>query len=39
MRNFRAAIDDYLKRERIAVAQDINALMQESPFRQENGCG
>jgi len=35
---FRAAIDDYLKRERVAVAQDINALMQESPFRQENGC-
>jgi len=36
---FRAAIDDYLKRERIAVAHDINALMQESPFRQENGAG
>jgi uncharacterized protein len=36
---FRAAIEDYLKRERVAVAHDINALMQESPFRQENGCG
>ena len=36
---FRAAIDDYLKRERVAVAQDINALMQESPFRQGIGCG
>ena len=36
---FRTAIEDYLKRERIAVAQDINALMEESPFRQENGCG
>ena len=34
---FRAAIDDYLRRERIAVAQNIDALMQESPFRQENG--
>jgi predicted N-acyltransferase len=34
---FRAAIEDYLRRERVAVAQDINALMQESPFRQENG--
>lgn len=34
---FRAAIDDYLKRERVAVAQDIDALMEDSPFRQENG--
>ena len=34
---FRAAIEDYLRRERVAVAQDINALMQESQFRQENG--
>jgi predicted N-acyltransferase len=34
---FRSAIDDYLRRERIAVAQDIDALMEDSPFRQENG--
>jgi predicted N-acyltransferase len=34
---FRSAIDDYLKRERVAVAQDIDALMEDSPFRQENG--
>jgi predicted N-acyltransferase len=34
---FRSAIDDYLRRERVAVAQDIDALMEDSPFRQENG--
>jgi predicted N-acyltransferase len=34
---FRSAIEDYLKRERIAVVQDIDALMDDSPFRQENG--
>ena len=33
---FRSAIDDYLRRERVAVAQDIDALMDDSPFRQEN---
>jgi predicted N-acyltransferase len=36
---FKMAIADYLKRERIAVAQEIEMLMQESPFRRENGCG
>jgi predicted N-acyltransferase len=36
---FRAAIADYLKRERVAVAHEIEMLMQESPFRQGNGCG
>lgn len=34
---FRSAIDDYLRRERVAVAQDIDALMEDSPFRQGNG--
>ncbi|GEO38822.1 hypothetical protein GGE65_003830 [Skermanella aerolata] len=34
---FRSAVEDYLKRERVAVAQDIDALMDDSPFRQENG--
>ena len=35
---FRMAIEDYLKRERVAVAQDINALMEESPFRRRTGA-
>ncbi len=34
---FRSAVEDYLKRERVAVAQDIDALMDDSPFRQETG--
>ena len=34
--NFRRAVDDYLKRERIAVQQEIEGLMQYSPFRKEN---
>ncbi len=33
---FRRAIDDYLKRERPAVEQEIEGLMQYSPFRKEN---
>ena len=33
---FRRAIDDYLKRERPAVEQEIEGLMQFSPFRKEN---
>jgi predicted N-acyltransferase len=34
--NFRRAVDDYLKRERPAVQQEIEGLMQYSPFRKEN---
>ncbi len=34
--SFRRAIDDYLKRERPAVEQEIEGLMQFSPFRKEN---
>ena len=33
---FRRAVDDYLKRERPAVEQEIEGLMQYSPFRKEN---
>ncbi|SJZ57095.1 hypothetical protein SAMN02745126_01666 [Enhydrobacter aerosaccus] len=33
---FRRAVDDYLKRERSAVQQEIEGLMQYSPFRKEN---
>ncbi len=32
---FRRAIDDYLKRERPAIEQEIEELMQYSPFRKE----
>ncbi|MBM3650184.1 MAG: GNAT family N-acetyltransferase, partial [Alphaproteobacteria bacterium] len=31
---FRRAIDDFLKRERPAVEQEIEELMQYSPFRK-----
>ena len=34
--SFRRAIDDYLTRERPAVEQEIEGLMQFSPFRKEN---
>ena len=34
--SFRRAVDDYLKRERSAVQQEIEGLMQYSPFRKEN---
>ena len=34
--NFRRAVDEYLKRERPAVEQEIEGLMQYSPFRKEN---
>jgi uncharacterized protein len=33
---FRRAIDDYLKRERPAIEQEIEGLKQYSPFRKEN---
>jgi len=33
---FRRAIEDYLKRERPAVEQEIEGLKQYSPFRKEN---
>ena len=33
---FRRAVEDYLKRERPAVQQEIEGLMQYSPFRKEN---
>jgi predicted N-acyltransferase len=33
---FRRAVDDYLKRERPAVKQEIESLQQYSPFRKEN---
>ncbi|EWY39335.1 hypothetical protein N825_06415 [Skermanella stibiiresistens SB22] len=36
---FRTAIDDYLKRERPAVENEIEILMQDSPFRREDDCG
>ncbi|UEM01979.1 GNAT family N-acetyltransferase [Skermanella rosea] len=36
---FRAAVADYLRRERPAVESEIAILMQDSPFRQENSCG
>jgi predicted N-acyltransferase len=36
---FRAAIDDYLKRERPAVENEIKVLMEDSPFRRENDRG
>ena len=35
-RGFRRAIDDYLRRERPAVEQEIEELMQYSPFRKAN---
>ena len=34
--NFRRAVDEYLKRERTGVEQEIEGLMQYSPFRKEN---
>ncbi len=34
--SFRHAVDEYLKRERRAVEQEIEGLMQYSPFRREN---
>ena len=34
--SFRRAIEDYLKRERPAVEQEIEGLKQYSPFRKEN---
>ncbi len=34
--SFRHAVDEYLKRERRAVQQEIEGLMQYSPFRKEN---
>lgn len=33
---FRRAVADYLGRERLAVEQEIEGLMQYSPFRKEN---
>jgi predicted N-acyltransferase len=33
---FRRAVDDYLRRERPAVQQEIDGLQQYSPFRKEN---
>ena len=36
---FRRAVDDYLKRERPAVEQEIEGLMAYSPFRKENEGG
>ncbi len=35
-KSFRRAVDDYLSRERPAVEEEIEALMQYSPFRKEN---
>jgi hypothetical protein len=35
-RGFRRAVDDFLSRERPAVEEEIEALMQYSPFRKEN---
>ncbi|MCA0305554.1 MAG: GNAT family N-acetyltransferase, partial [Proteobacteria bacterium] len=32
---FRRAVDDFLKRERPAMEQEIEALMQFSPFRKD----
>ena len=34
--SFRRAVADYLGRERLAVEQEIEGLMQYSPFRKEN---
>jgi len=34
--SFRRAVDDYLRRERPAVQQEIESLQQYSPFRKEN---
>ena len=34
--SFRRAVEDYLKRERPAVQQEIDGLQQYSPFRKEN---
>ena len=33
---FRRAVDEYLKRERPAVEQEIEGLMLSSPFKKEN---
>jgi len=33
---FRRAVADYLRRERLAVEQEIQGLMQYSPFKKEN---
>jgi predicted N-acyltransferase len=33
---FRRAVDNFLKQERPAVEQEIEGLMQYSPFRKEN---
>jgi uncharacterized protein len=35
-KGFRRAVDDFLKRERTAVEDEIEGLMQYSPFRKEN---
>jgi hypothetical protein len=35
-KGFRRAVDDFLSRERPAVEEEIEALMQYSPFRKEN---
>ena len=35
-KGFRRAVDDFLKRERPAVEEEIEGLMQYSPFRKEN---
>ncbi len=35
-RRFRSAVDDYLRRERPAVEQEIEGLKQYSPFRKEH---
>ncbi len=35
-RGFRRAVDDFLSRERPAVEEEIEGLMQYSPFRKEN---
>jgi len=35
-KGFRRAVDDFLKRERPAVEDEIEGLMQYSPFRKEN---
>jgi predicted N-acyltransferase len=38
-KGFRTAVDDYLKRERPAVEQEIEGLMQYSPFRKDGDSG
>ena len=33
---FRRAVDDFLRRERVAVEEEIEGLKQYAPFRKEN---